>query len=279
MNIGNGSLCKLNVLDSDTLDDLKYYMPPVLAEADLKTDMVEYEYFGKDEKENSGGWTYPAFSYRLNQYGFRQEGISKEADIGAFGCSYTFGQGMPAHMLYHNLIASKFNKSVLNFGIPGASILSIVDVFCIVTKHTKIKTAIMLLPPVDRIQIAKYNEENKLAMLTLLPNNRSLHNRSYGIEEHEFFKVLPEDEIVKQAKNAIYMAELVAKVRDIKLYISAWEYHTHQFLKRMSFNYITLLPQWHNTPKMKNDLARDGRHPGPMHHEYFTEIILPHIEL
>lgn len=272
-------LLKLNMFDSSSLDDVKYYISKSLLPYTDQRDMAEYPYFGLGEEENLDKWHHPNFVYRINKYGFRNElmplYIQQFADIGAFGCSYTFGQGLPNDMLWHSIVAKKLNKTVLNFGNPGASIVSILDIFAIVTKHIKINTALILLPSYNRLQIAKISDYNELGILSCVPNSRGRFNSFYGFDDADILKVIPEDELVKQAKNAIYQTEFLAKTRNIKLFFSSWDLDTYTCMEEMSLTHAKLLPVWYSPQDLTDDRARDYRHPGPGHHKFFADRILP----
>ena len=275
------SLAKLNVLDSESLNDVKYYMSRALLPNKNQVGIVEYPYFGLGEEENLDKWKYPHFTYKINEYGFRIEDMQYKSDIGAFGCSYTFGQGLPLEMLWVTLLGQKLNQTIQNFGMPGASLMTVLDIFSIVTKHISIDKAVILLPAMSRIQVAKFNNKNELGLLNCIPGASGLHNQTFGLDEENLYKHLPEDEIVKQTKNAIYQAEYIAKQRNIEIFVSSWDNKTYSLLQKMRLSSMQLITQWSQSygwtiqQEPINDKARDNRHPGPKHHSNFAEIILP----
>lgn len=273
----NKILLNLNLLDSLSLDDVKHYMSKALLPYKNQVGIAEYKFFGLGERENLNNWKYDEFNYRINEYGFRIDELLADCDIGAFGCSYTFGQGLPIEMLWCDILSKQLKMSCQNYGVPGASLPSVLDIFCIVTKHVKIKKAIILLPSYNRIQIAKHNEKNELGILTCIPGNRSVYNQFFGLDEENIVRYIPDDEMIKQTKNSLYLAEYVAKSREIQLYVSSWDRNTYNLLENMNFTYLTLLPEWTSKQDCINDKARDNRHPGPKHHRNFSEIIIPYI--
>lgn len=269
-------LCKLNVLDSQSLDDVKFYMSPAILPDRTKNTNIEYDFFNYS-KESVNVDKFIPFNYKINQYGFRNEDFPDNAEVGAFGCSFTFGQGLPFDLIWHQHIAKKIGKTVLNFGIPGASIQTICDVFCIVTKHIKLNKALILFPTYNRLQVANV-KDNNLNLLTCIPNHKGVWNQSCDIDEEIFFKVIPDEEMIKNVKNSIYLIEHVAKVRNIKLAISSWDKQTYNLLKKMNFNYLQLMPEWMTTANMVGDKARDGSHPGLKHHDFFGLRFYPYAE-
>lgn len=267
------TLCKLNLFNSSSLSDVRHYMtPPHLRGYDSRiselsyNSVKEYQFYGLDEEKNAD--KFEKFSYILNYYGFREETVSDLVDGGAFGCSFTFGQGLPNHALYHQIIARTKNKRVMNFGVPGASIQSIIDIFCIVTKHIKMNYAFILLPSYNRFQIAKQTHPDKLNFLSCIPSHKGIFNNLCGVFEPEFYKITPDEEFIKDTKNSLYLAEHLAKLRNIKLSISSWDRQTYNILNNMNFSSgIHILPEWTTPPELESDKARDNRHPGYEHHK------------
>lgn len=262
-------LLRHNPFDSESLDDVKYYTHNFGV-----TRQREFQYFGREEEENKHLWKHGDFRYKLNEYGFRFENCQASVDVGAFGCSYTFGQALPTEMLWHTLIGKKLGKTVCNFGISGAGILTILDIFCIVSKHIKMKDALFLLPTLERMQIAKCNQDKNFAMLNVIPGHKSLFNEAYDFDGSELYKYLPEEELIKQIKNSLHFAEIIAKDRNINMYISTWDNFTYHVLKSIRFKHIKMLPLWWSQQDIINDKARDNRHPGPAHHQVFAHKII-----
>jgi hypothetical protein len=270
------SLCKINILDSTTLDDVKFYMTPTLLPNHNLNYVREYKYFGLEEEKFESH--FEPFTYKINQYGFREERVDQEIDTGAFGCSFTFGQGLPSNSLWHQIIAEKCNQKIFNFGVPGCSAQSILEIFCIVSKHIKMRNALILLPSYNRMQIAKINPSNRISLLTCIPSHSSIFNKDCGLVESDVYKVLPDEEFIKDIKNSIYIAEHIAKLRNINLSVSTWDKDTYGILEKMRFSNIQLMPQWSSAPELVKDRARDGRHPGLEHHKVHALKFLPFVK-
>lgn len=255
---------KLNILNSKNLNDVTYFTTAFTNEEGYTT-----PYYGFNDNKFLDKWKYEDFSYTFNKYGFRYLPLKDEADIGAFGCSYTFGQSMPQHRLWHSLLEKNTGKTVLNFGAAGKGIETIINIFCIVTSHIKLKTAIILLPPITRLQI-------------LSLKNKQLTHFDFSAQSTDdfsenIFKVLPDEELYKMAKNNLYLAEHIARYRGIKLYFSSWHSQISTMLKHMEFDYAECLPDWVAIPNNpEQDKARDMAHPGPLHHEYWESLIRPY---
>jgi hypothetical protein len=267
----NNSFAKLNLLNSRLFDDIRRFV----GEIDYVAD-----FFGNDDSRNSDKWDHPHFNYVINSYGFRGDAIPTKSDLAAFGCSFTFGSGLPEHMLWHNMLSKKLNTSCINFGQPSCSIESIVDIFLIASKHVTIKKAIFLLPNIDRLQIAKkLPDSNLVKYFNIMSSYSSVSNEFYEIYSDQIYRALPEEEIYKICKNQLYLLDYIAKERGIQVYISSWEPKTYNFIKQLNLESI-ILPLW-ESPSLefaKSDLARDLKHPGYKHHELFANKIIDYIK-
>jgi len=271
------TLCKLNLYNSSSLDDVKHYMTPPLVSSTASDVMKEYQFYGLDEEKYAD--KFEKFNYKINQYGFREENLSNQTDAGAFGCSYTFGQGLPYHALWHQIIAQHKNKRIMNFGVPGSSIQSIIDIFCIVTQHVKMNYAFILLPSYNRFQIAKTYKSDRINLLSCIPSHRGVYNSLCGVDESDFYKITPDEEFVKNTKNSLYLAEHLSKLRNIKLLISSWDRKTHNILSNMNFSSnISIMPEWTTPPELVSDKARDNRHPGYGHHKFHALKFMPYMD-
>jgi len=272
------SFAKLNLLDSKSLADFHSYSKLEAKHVAVSDhNGVTYDFCSLDDMKHADEWQHEQFKYEINEHGFRFDNMPTETELAAFGCSFTFGTGLPTHMLWHNLLT----EDSLNFGLPGASIKTITDVFCIASKHIKIKKAIFLLPSIPRMQIAKHHPVNdKIDYLNAMPGLDSKLCEYYNINTHEIYKYLPEEELYKIARDQIYLTELIAKIRGIDIYYSSWDPESYDFLSKMNFTHGTILPVWYTPHHLGdgNDLARDKHHPGPEHHKYWINSIKDHIK-
>lgn len=275
----NENFANLNVLDSLSLTDTHHYSKleakdKVIADTGTTT----FDFYSIDDLKYAGEWGEP-FTYVVNQHGFRFEEIPTETDLAVFGCSFTFGLGLPKEMLWHNILAKELNLSYLNFGMCGASIKSIIDVFCIVSKHIKIKRAIFLLPSLMRTQLAKtHPSKDTVDYLSAIPGHNSHLCNSYGLDTESYYKSLPEEELQKDAKEAVYLSEYIAQHRNIDIYYNSWDPDTQKLLKSMKLKNGVVVPDWWTPDYLQGDVARDKMHPGPNHHKYWANEIKPFIK-
>lgn len=275
----NDNFPKLNSLNSSSIEDVRHFSAITSTFYDLNPgDTTVFPYCSPGDIKYAEDWKYPQFDYVMNHLGFRQDKIPTETDIAVFGCSFTFGSGLPIDMLWHSLLANKLNTTITNYGLAGASVESIIDIALIVSNHTKINKIVFLLPAYSRIQIAKSSpyprDEGKVNYLSLIPNHVSMLCKAYGIESDDFFKVIPDEEMYKIMKNKLYLVDYVLKQKNIKTYYSSWDPDTYNFLAKMELQGV-VLPEWTSTgiENPLEDLARDKMHPGIKHHTQFAEQI------
>lgn len=277
----NENFAKLNYLNASSIEDVKHYSTTTSSTRALPIgEITEFPYYSPNDIQYANTWEHEQFDYKINHLGFRNTEIPKETDIAVFGCSFTFGLGLPIDMLWHTLLANRLNSKVANYGIPGASAKTIADIALIISRHTKINKAIFLLPTYSRMQIAKSSPyDDEVNYLSIIPNHKSELSRIYEIEAELLTKATPDEEMFKVLRDSVYLVDYVFKQRNIKTYFSSWDPETYEFLTLMNLEGV-LLPDW-TSKGMKQattDLARDKMHPGPIHQQQFVDKIIDYIK-
>ena len=271
---------KLNFLTSTNQEDIKK-LTLCTTRLDLRIDgPITVNTFSPMEKKNKSLWPHNDFNYQISSLGFRASTYLKDSDIGAFGCSFTFGQGLPDDSLWPSLLSKSNGMTSYNFGQPATSIKSICDLFSIVTNVVQIKHAVFLLPPYQRLQISAKNKQTRnIDLISLIPNYTSTLASNYDLDGREIYKSLPDEELLKIFKDSVYLIEFIAETKGIKTYYSSWDQETYKVLTYMN-NKLMLLPEW--TSKVTHDgvveyidkdLARDMHHPGIKHHTHWVRQI------
>ena len=261
------NIIKLNQYASKDINDVRHFLNVSVKHIMQSGGITEY--YGLGEAENLDKWKYPNFNYSFNSLGFRMEECKSEYDIAAFGCSFTFGQGLPTNMIYHQ----NLGKNVANFGIPGTSIQTIFDIFCIIANHIKFDKAIFLLPPLERIQIAKIYQD-ELDFVSLVPNLNDYYKKVLNLDSDEILRAVPEEELIKDFKNTLYATQIFAKSKNITMYIQSWDPKLQELLKDIVLDNVVILPKWSDSHQ--RDRARDQRHPGPATHQNWADQIRPY---
>lgn len=267
----------MNFLTSKNINDVKK-LTLCTTRPDLRiANPITVDCFSPREHEHKSTWKFQNFDYSISELGFRGNTLPTEIDIAAFGCSFTFGQGLAEEMTWPNLLATDLNMTVYNFGQPATGVKNIADLFALLTTHVKIKHAIFLLPPYHRLQVAAKNQRtNSVDIVPILPNYEGSIVGRYTVNSADIYKALPEEELMKIFKDAVYLIDHLSSLKGIRAYYSSWEKDTYKFLAHMKNN-LNLLPEWTARAEytgtveyLNDDFARDMLHPGPRHHKNWS---------
>lgn len=267
-------LLKLNLHDAELKDVKNYTLVSTRPGLDIKQ-RISVNCFNNREYQLKDEWAGYDFSYDISEYGFRDVDLPNEIDFGIFGCSFTFGQGLPVDFLWHKIIANKLNVGTYNFGQPAAGIKSIVDIFLIISKFSILKNIIFLLPPYQR-QLYAAENENHINFLPILPAYESDLEKNYLINSRGIFQNTPDIELLKRFKDELYLVDYICTTKNINMYCSSWDHKTYEILNHMNFNNCKILPEWTSSEveNYRDDLARDKMHPGQNHHNVWANKII-----
>lgn len=213
--------------------------------------------------------------YDLCDLGYRisnpLEGIKNS--IGIFGCSYTFGIGIPNDKTYVHLLQERLGVPVYNFGIPGSGIQKITKSFCSINGFYKLKTAIFVLPSLYRYEFLR-EDGDYFIQEDLIPNYPPYTlKKTYELIYSEFGDVTFLNEYIKH----IYLIKFYAKMFGTKVYFTTWCGVTSGLLKKYNIDYLEPIiirfleseRSW--SGENVNDFARDGFHPGLKSHKLTYE--------
>jgi hypothetical protein len=220
------------------------------------------KYISIDEEENSKKNWLKDFSYFINDMGFRGEypNAAEKNVFAFFGCSITFGQGLPTEDIYPHLVSKHFNKQYLNLGIPGSNIHRTALIFSAATKIWDIETAVINLPPYTRCHYA--DSDNHLHSI-LLGHETELPNLE--IVRNDILKDFSNQFLLSQSIDAIHWMIDIAKSKKIKLVLSSWEVET-----------ADLVDTAFNTNILRFNIVDYGRdnHPGELSHQRFANTVI-----
>lgn len=265
-------LLRLNVFNCEVERVKDYTLVSTRPDLLLKSGQIrsQVSVFSTQENHHKDKWQYEDFDYKFSSLGFRDNELPDDIDLAAFGCSYTFGLGIPVDKTWHKLLSS----SSYNFGQPGASTQSIADIFHIISNHIKINRAIFLLPNYMRDLMA-IESRNKINLWSLMPMTSGMNPYIVDVIHESHYKHTPSSEFIRKMKDAVYLIEHTAKSKNIKLFFSSWDRTTYELLGGMNFTHATVIDEWTWPADTtgKKDLARDMLHPGMTHHKYWSEQI------
>ena len=225
--------------------------------------------FWQNEKENAQWWdeTYPEhadFNYRHNEWGFRSGAIVRDCSVAFYGCSQTYGTGIPENTRWSDLVACQHNLSFNNFGLPGAGTDKTLDIFWATSQHIKINTAVFMLNGMYRPHVVLGNGQ-EIEYHVLLPNTNS---KSILITDIDYYKEhlfrLPDEYFDHINAQAIIKIHKLCKLMGIRAIFSTYLKHCHEQLlaiqKQLPIE-VTPAPET-VLEEDSNSLARDRSHLG-----------------
>jgi len=191
---------------------LRHYQNAFEKIAHINSDYkLKTKYTDLAEKENSkrfeSKYKESQFHYLISNYGNRtREGKNNiNGDVVAFGCSFTFGIGVPEEYTWISLLSQKLGiNNYVNLGHPGSSISKIVRVFKNYIKFYRPKLCIFLLPHMGREELFidgndKYITDRitRKTTVDVVPNYaatggeiaQSLQRKFYSIADDNFLTV------------------------------------------------------------------------------------------
>tara|TARA_B110000977_G_C10902229_1_gene425770 strand:- start:38 stop:808 length:771 start_codon:yes stop_codon:yes gene_type:complete len=203
------------------------------------------------------------WTYYINNLGFRNihPREIKEDAIGIFGCSNIFGVGVEDHLICSTLLQKEFpKKTILNFGVMGASTTHIAKLFLIATQLFKIKTAFFSLPAPHRILMINDDQYYNLHPGTNSPIGKD------GLEKrrNQYYQSVSEKTCLMNYLDMVDHIILTGKAFDVDVYFSSYDPIVNSVLiKNYNYNYMT-------TPMPTNNNAADNRHPCYLCHKNYA---------
>ncbi len=223
--------------------------------------------------------------YTISPLGYRLTNPldSIHRSTGIFGCSITYGIGIPEDQTFSHLLQENLKTPVHNFGIPGGSIQKIRKSFISINNYYKLETAILVLPsmsrfefigkePVDKVDTL-YSEGYVPAFNPINPARRGFYEALYTYyQDITFF-----DEFSKN----LQLIKLNAQINGTKLYLFTWDYvllnlATHYKITGLENSPLVRFIENDELQRGEKvvDFARDGMHPGLRSQKSITDLIL-----
>lgn len=220
------------------------------------------KYFSEEEDNSSKKDWQGDFSYFINDIGFR--GIYPSTNdkklFAFFGCSVVFGQGLPEHQIYPDLISKHYNKKYLNLGIPGSGIHRTALTLSAASNVWDIETAVINLPPFTRMHYVDTANRFQSILLTHHTDQIDIEAVRVAILKNFSNQFLAADSL-----DAISWILDISKLKKINLVLTSWDDDTIQLIKA-GFNLDVL----------KFNMIDQGRdtHPGIESHQRFAEQVI-----
>jgi hypothetical protein len=247
-------------------------------------------WYGRDDIKNfilNGNKKYGYYDvlYELNEYGFRINTSANKNNssdvISCFGCSNTFGVGLPYHETWPSVLNTLLGDDfwvVKNYGVCGASNDTIARLICDYINNNKPKIICCYFPEIFRLEFFNSNLDLKNFFQLRIDNNCS-------VNDYNAYKTLSTEEncLFNFIKNFKLIQNLCLS-NNIKFYWNTWSENIlglgkENIIKLLDYNSFTgslyddsdiykHIPDnydWHI------DSARDGAHFGTFVNEKLAD--------
>lgn len=228
-----------------------------------------FKYLNKAEEDRSKK-DYKDFSYVVNEMGFRgaYPAPDKSKVLGFFGCSITFGEGLPEEDNFPYQLSQYYKKDCLNLGMCGASSHRIALIFQAATQIWDIETAVITLPNWGRFNYID-KENNFLSVIPPHPH----HSDEGEAVRRSMVKHFSDQYLMSATKDASSFIVSIAKEKNINLILGSWDQETREIIQ-VGLDYQSA-PFIYN---IREESARDNVHPGPASCLDYTRTIKHYID-
>ena len=224
-----------------------------------------YKYLSDREQEQSDP-DYKDFSYHINDIGFRGHypDPNNERTMGFFGCSMTFGVGLPDEDIFPRKIAYSNNSECLNLGVGGASCRRVAMIFGAAARVWKMHTAVVTLPSWYRMLYVDERGHMK---------NIHMHGMDITDEPAQIVSRVSNDYwLAFETQDCINTIIQTAKAYHIRLILTSWDSNVRELIKRITDYEPPAFKLWDTTKFPEpGDYARDRAHPG-------VNLVDPYVE-
>lgn len=225
--------------------------------------------------------------YHLSILGYRNPRPVGEMDnsVGVWGCSYTFGVGVPYTDTYSSILESRLNTPVHNFGIPGAGIQKITRSFLVNNNYFKFRTAFFVMPSLYRFEYLSFNDydtekeipSDDVSTFDLIPNWAPKHNKALAKKSRMFYELHDEAFFIMEFNKNLELIRQNAELNRTKVYFATWCDRVHDLLSKYDIPEFELVQFLENNENILgdsvNDFARDGFHPGVRSHRATADTL------
>lgn len=217
----------------------------------------------------------PFFEYRNNNYGFRYIHDESTPEMLCFGCSVTYGIGVPYRYRWSEFLSRELNVTNYNFGLPGLSTSQIFLMFAGILRYIQPKFVVIALPEFSRGLLSYINKtDGNIEYFNGFSNYEySWPKKKYKLQ-YEICKLyysIPMCYHIDQFISTVQNMCVLAENKNIKLFLTSWEEQTFTILKNIdieNFKNCFLLKYIH-----KDTFGRDSIHPGIKYHYDLSQLM------
>ena len=228
-----------------------------------------FKYLNKPEEDRSKK-DYKNFSYEINDMGFRGSypNPSTTGLMGFFGCSITFGEGLPEEDNFPYQLSQHYGKECLNLGMCGASSHRVALIFQAATRIWNMETAIVTLPNWGRFNYV--DQENNF--LSIIPPHPHASVEGEAVRT-AMVKRFSDQYLMSATRDAASFIVSIAREKNIKLILGSWDHETREILKAgLDYDAAPFIYS------VNIETARDNVHPGPIACAEYTTTIKHYID-
>ena len=199
----------------------------------------------KEYPETEGYNHYFKYEDDTNSSGFRGNDWKSEVDICYYGCSFTYGVGLPYDATWCSMIDKHFGYKSNNFGFSGASADEMLNLFLSGTRFIKMRKAFFLFPEIHRHTMPFIHPKTKnKKTLNLHPTYEQSYKDKEVRDLARTYFTLPDIYFEDKFRLACHKIFTITEMMNIEVYISAWHSNLGA-LSLLSQNYphVKLVPK------------------------------------
>lgn len=210
------------------------------------------------------------FLYTHNEYGFRDSELSSKVDACYYGCSITYGFGVPKEARWTAVVDKEFDFTSNNFGVLGTGPEELLNLFISSLQFVNMKYAIFLFPDMYRCTMPIQSPLG-IHYEQLHRNYREKEKEYRALDKFEVaenFNKLPSTYFYDKSRNYKEMISYIGALNNIQVYFGTWVKHVPVYLNNAP-DYVG---------KLINDKrGKDLSHPGITAHKNFANLVIERI--
>jgi len=191
------------------------------------------------------------FRETWNSMGMRQaHEVSTSVDCCFYGCSVTWGQGVPDSAVWTHQLARGMNWSYNNFAVPALGQEECANLFMVTSRMIKMHTAIFMMPDLARItQAFPAKDSLKFRCIAGQPDRQYADFKQF----HKDYVSLPDEYFYNKTLRNLETIARLAELQGIRVWVATW---TGVLPPVKNLNSVWV------PPAGGNGLSRDKGHPG-----------------
>jgi len=215
------------LLSAQTLDQLKEGMWARYCRLGQLIEAIQHPYeLHRTSKEHVDHFEQHNPSYAgdfresWNSMGLRQaHEVSTNVDCCFYGCSVTWGAGVPDSAVWTHQLALGMGWSYNNFAVSALSQEECVNLFMITSRMIKMRTAIFMMPDLARITQA-FSQNSQLKFRSIAG---SVDKQSKDLVQfHKDYLSLPNEFFYDRVLRNLEIIARLAELQGIEVFVSTW---------------------------------------------------------